>query len=402
MESVPVVFNHFTYGETPHTGSKCASSSLQPSKPHLSKSIEKPANDPAESRHAENEPQQENECSESRKLTNFSIDQILRADFGPPKRCGRYDDRVRQFPWKSVDVLSSTSSSSSLFSPLCYPTSRLFSAFSAFSPASKSGFVHSNPSCRLSPTDKYYTPHILTPPPSSPESSTSSLSPPSKSSSRYHVSTSSPQKDNNNTSSAAYVSVTSTVTSSEESQDVTSGKEMRWPAWVYCTRYSDRPSSGPRYRKPRQTMPSDKRPRTAFTSTQLQRLRSEFQDCPYLSESRRISLARELGLSESQVKIWFQNKRAKLKKGIGVRNPLAQLLMAEGLYNHSTIIVNESNDNNDNDNNTVDTHIRRHSGDNNNNNNNSSGGGGGCGGGGTRATTTADDTRYGINDEAMQ
>merc|ERR1719507_2485000 len=24
-----------------------------------------------------------------------------------------------------------------------------------------------------------------------------------------------------------------------------------WPAWVFCTRYSDRPSSGPRMRKPR-------------------------------------------------------------------------------------------------------------------------------------------------------
>ena len=49
-----------------------------------------------------------------------------------------------------------------------------------------------------------------------------------------------------------------------------------------------------------------------------------------------------------QVKIWFQNKRAKLKKGCGVRNPLAQLLMEEGLYNHSTIVVRDSDSDSNN------------------------------------------------------
>ncbi|KAK7482093.1 hypothetical protein BaRGS_00026677, partial [Batillaria attramentaria] len=106
----------------------------------------------------------------------------------------------------------------------------------------------------------------------------------------------------------------------------------------------------PRYRKPRQNKAStEKRPRTAFSSSQLHRLRTEFQDCPYLSETRRMTLARELGLTESQVKIWFQNKRAKLKKGCGVRNPLAQLLIEEGLYNHSTIVVRGDKDDTNSD-----------------------------------------------------
>ena len=86
----------------------------------------------------------------------------------------------------------------------------------------------------------------------------------------------------------------------------------------------------------------DKRPRTAFTSEQLGRLKREFNDNKYLTEERRSYLARELGLNESQVKIWFQNKRAKMKKASGVRNPLALHLMAQGLYNHSSVALSSS------------------------------------------------------------
>lgn len=63
--------------------------------------------------------------------------------------------------------------------------------------------------------------------------------------------------------------------------------------------------------------PSEKRPRTAFNSEQLERLRVEFSSSRYLTEERRTRLADDLGLEEHQVKIWFQNKRAKLKKSEG-------------------------------------------------------------------------------------
>uniref|UniRef100_A0A3P8VPQ3 Homeobox protein engrailed-like n=1 Tax=Cynoglossus semilaevis TaxID=244447 RepID=A0A3P8VPQ3_CYNSE len=124
------------------------------------------------------------------------------------------------------------------------------------------------------------------------------------------------------------------------------GKESQpllWPAWVYCTRYSDRPSSGPRTRKLKKKKSSkeDKRPRTAFTAEQLQRLKNEFQASRYITEQRRQSLAQELNLNESQIKIWFQNKRAKIKKATGYKNGLALHLMAQGLYNHSTTTVQE-------------------------------------------------------------
>ncbi|XP_064077301.1 homeobox protein engrailed-1a-like [Macrobrachium nipponense] len=117
-----------------------------------------------------------------------------------------------------------------------------------------------------------------------------------------------------------------------------------WPAWVYCTRYSDRPSSGPRSRRIKRrerATPQEKRPRTAFTSEQLARLKKEFEDNKYLTEKRRQDLARELCLNESQIKIWFQNKRAKIKKASGQKTGLAIHLMAQGLYNHSTVPVDE-------------------------------------------------------------
>jgi hypothetical protein len=80
-----------------------------------------------------------------------------------------------------------------------------------------------------------------------------------------------------------------------------------------------------------------KRPRTAFTSSQLNRLKHEFEKCKYLTGEKRQYLANELHLNESQIKIWFQNKRAKIKKSSGVKNTLALQLMAQGLYNHASV-----------------------------------------------------------------
>ena len=90
-----------------------------------------------------------------------------------------------------------------------------------------------------------------------------------------------------------------------------------------------------------------KRPRTAFTSSQLNRLKVEFEKCKYLTGEKRQSLADELNLNESQIKIWFQNKRAKIKKSSGVKNKLALQLMAQGLYNHGSAAKLNGEDDND-------------------------------------------------------
>ena len=90
-----------------------------------------------------------------------------------------------------------------------------------------------------------------------------------------------------------------------------------------------------------QQIADEKRPRTAFSSEQLARLRKEFEDNRYLNEDRRRALATELGLNETQIKIWFQNKRAKLKKSNGGKGDLAKMLAAQGLYNHATMAIDE-------------------------------------------------------------
>uniref|UniRef100_A0A8C1ZB01 Posterior neuron-specific homeobox n=1 Tax=Cyprinus carpio TaxID=7962 RepID=A0A8C1ZB01_CYPCA len=57
-----------------------------------------------------------------------------------------------------------------------------------------------------------------------------------------------------------------------------------------------------------------KRIRTAFTLDQLRILERSFQNSHYLSVFERHCIATALRLSETQVKIWFQNRRTKWKK----------------------------------------------------------------------------------------
>ncbi|XP_017119973.1 homeobox protein slou [Drosophila elegans] len=67
-----------------------------------------------------------------------------------------------------------------------------------------------------------------------------------------------------------------------------------------------------------------RRARTAFTYEQLVSLENKFKTTRYLSVCERLNLALSLSLTETQVKIWFQNRRTKWKKqnpGMDVNSP---------------------------------------------------------------------------------
>ncbi|XP_032064635.1 homeobox protein engrailed-1 [Thamnophis elegans] len=284
------------------------------------------------------------------RTTNFFIDNILRPDFGCKKEHllilagGPAAGGGGGGSGRDRDLDRAASSGRENVSPLLgrplHPASTLLSADSPENPDSSSTVSKTSPAAAAAVgTAK---------PPSTTSSSTSSTSSTSSSSSSSSSSCSegsgtNPAKYGEHANPAILLvgSGNGGVGASGEGQ-----QPLVWPAWVYCTRYSDRPSSGPRTRKlkKKKNEKEDKRPRTAFTAEQLQRLKAEFQANRYITEQRRQTLAQELSLNESQIKIWFQNKRAKIKKATGIKNGLALHLMAQGLYNHSTTTVQDKED----------------------------------------------------------
>lgn len=73
-------------------------------------------------------------------------------------------------------------------------------------------------------------------------------------------------------------------------------------------------------REDRETKSKKKKARTTFTGRQIFELEKQFELKKYLSSSERSEMAKLLNVTETQVKIWFQNRRTKWKKIDNISN----------------------------------------------------------------------------------
>ncbi|XP_049267485.1 T-cell leukemia homeobox protein 3 isoform X1 [Rhipicephalus sanguineus] len=62
------------------------------------------------------------------------------------------------------------------------------------------------------------------------------------------------------------------------------------------------------------TPPKRKKPRTSFTRMQICELEKRFHKQKYLASAERAALAKQLKMTDAQVKTWFQNRRTKWRK----------------------------------------------------------------------------------------
>ncbi|KAG7308290.1 hypothetical protein JYU34_006983 [Plutella xylostella] len=96
-----------------------------------------------------------------------------------------------------------------------------------------------------------------------------------------------------------------------------------WLAVHHSTSFHEDKSSRARRPGP------ERKPRQAYSAKQLERLEAEFKLDKYLSVSKRLELSKALGLTEVQIKTWFQNRRTKWKKQLTSRLKIAQ---RQGLF----------------------------------------------------------------------
>lgn len=82
-----------------------------------------------------------------------------------------------------------------------------------------------------------------------------------------------------------------------------------------------------------------RRPRTAFTQNQIEVLENVFRVNCYPGIDIREDLAQKLNLEEDRIQIWFQNRRAKLKRS----HRESQFLMTKKKFQYKSVIDGKQN-----------------------------------------------------------